>query len=328
MGDTLPEYQLAVSATNTLSFRSAMRRGYTTSVMELRHLRYFVGVAEQGNLSKAATRLNVTQPALTRQIRDLEDELKRPLFIRQRRGVELTAAGRAILPHARKLLSDAAALASRGRSVSENPTAVKIAHSCAFDTEWIAPLLRPGSEYRVEMNEVMPLEAFSALRTGRAQAIVAVKPRRGLPAGTVGQELWRIQPLVALPANHRLARRRRIRLEDLAEERWGLWAPKPFPGYTDNFVESCRKAGFRPRVDRYITSLGDIFAHVMAGDFVSFTASVVRNLPHPGVSLVPIEWPFEQRPVVMLIWRKPSPLSSLFETLASRVASHCRGREG
>lgn len=296
--------------------------------MELRHLRYFVGVAELGNLSRAAARLNVSQPALTRQIHDLEAELQRTLFVRHRRGVELTAAARAILPHARKILAEAATLAERGRSAAEVPATVKIAHSCAFDTEWIAPLLRPGAEFRVEMSEVMPADAFAALRQDRAHAIIAVKPARGLPAGWRGCELWRIRPLAALAGGHPLSRRRSIRLEELKAERWGLWARKSFPGYSDNFVAACRRAGFRPRVARYISSLGDIFAHVMAGDFVSFTASVVRELPHPGVSLVPLEWPFEHRPVVMLLWRDRSSLTALFERLATRVAARCRGREG
>lgn len=305
-----------------------MPSDYTSCRMELRHLRYFVGVAENGNLSRAAARLHVSQPALTRQIRDLENELDRPLFVRRRHGVELTDAGRALLPQARKVLAAAAALVRPSHAAPDAPAIVRIAHSCSFDTEWIAPLLASGPRHRVQLHEVPPVEALQSLRAGRVDAIIAVKPRLGWPRNTVSTELWRIQPLVALSRTHRLARRRQIHLRELANEPWGLWDKRIFPGYTDNFVAACRAAGFRPRAVRAVSSLGDIFAHVMAGDFISFTASVVRQLPHPGVSLTPLVWPAEQRPVVTLVWKRHSAFADLLSGLAAQVAERCRGRAG
>src|SRR5258707_15780170 len=90
--------------------------------MELRHLRYFVAVAEEGSLTVAAERrLHTAQPSLSRQIRDLEDEVGVPLMTRSARGVELTAAGRAFLDHARLALGQAAAAVESARRAAEPP---------------------------------------------------------------------------------------------------------------------------------------------------------------------------------------------------------------
>jgi DNA-binding transcriptional LysR family regulator len=107
-----------------------------------------------------------------------------------------------------------------------------------------------------------------------------------------------------------------------------MWEEKMFPGYTDNFVAECRRSGFRSNIVQRVASLGAIFPHVLAGDFISFTAAVARQLPHPGVALVPLAWPQERRPVVQLLWRSDDKYKALFEELAAMIAKKAAGRAG
>src|SRR6478736_3677110 len=118
-------------------------QAYCFSAVELRHLRYFVAVAEMENVSRAALKVHVSQPALSRQIRDLEDELGFSLLERTARSVRLTDAGRAFLDNARALLQNAEEAVTKARAIaSAEPTELKVGYSPAATARILPPILR------------------------------------------------------------------------------------------------------------------------------------------------------------------------------------------
>ena len=189
--------------------------------MELRHLRYFVAVAEAGSMTVAAERrLHTSQPSLSRQIRDLEYEVGTDLLTRGVRGVELTAAGRAFLVHARLTLAqvDAAGEAARRAALPAKQT-FAIGFQTGHEMNWLAPAMHVLRD-QLERIEVTVSSGYSpdladALARGKLDvAFLRMEPHRDLEYRVVTQE-----PLVALmPSDHHLAMRQSIRPQDIIGE--------------------------------------------------------------------------------------------------------------
>jgi LysR family transcriptional regulator, hca operon transcriptional activator len=189
--------------------------------MELRHLRYFVAVAETGSLTVAAEqRLHTSQPSLSRQIRDLEDEVRAELFSRSARGVELTASGRAFLDHARLALAQVDAATEAARRAAQP---AKQAFALGFQTgEEITWLPRAMQVLRDELPniDVTVSSSYSpdladALARGRLDlAFLRAEPGFDLDYRVVGRE----KLIVLMPSDHRLTVRKAIRPEDLVGE--------------------------------------------------------------------------------------------------------------
>jgi LysR family hca operon transcriptional activator len=196
--------------------------------MELRHLRYFLAVAEEGSLTVAAVRrLHTSQPSLSRQLRDLEEEVGAELFLRGSRGVELTPAGRAFLEHARLALSHAAEAAEAARRAARP---LKHRFSVCFlsgqEVDWlprVMQLLRsdlPNIDFRVSSLH-SPVVADAVQRGEVDLGFSRLEPRPGVTYRVIAQE-----PIVAiLPSDHRLAACVEVEPEELGRE--------TFIGYTD-----------------------------------------------------------------------------------------------
>ena len=190
--------------------------------MELRHLRYFVAVAEEGSfLSAAERRLHTAQPSLSRQIRDLESEIGVKLLERKARGVELTAAGKIFLDHARlALLQVEAAAEGARRAERPNKSVFTIGFLAGQEVMWLPHALRiirqesPGVEMMLSSQSSPELAA--ALMRGKLD--VAFLRRERQIAGLSLKFLAREPLIVILPANHRLASRKTVRPQDLARE--------------------------------------------------------------------------------------------------------------
>jgi LysR family hca operon transcriptional activator len=190
--------------------------------MELRHLRYFIAVAEEGSLTNAAERrLHTTQPSLSRQIRDLELEIGVKLLERKTRGIALTAAGRVFLNHARLALMqiEVASEAARNTERPEKPGFV-IGFLLGQEAVWLAESLRilreeaPGAEFTL-MTKSSP-ELADGLMQGKID--VALMRREAHTAGLSFKFLIKEPLLAILPARHRLARHRAVRPQDLGRE--------------------------------------------------------------------------------------------------------------
>jgi LysR family hca operon transcriptional activator len=190
--------------------------------MELRHLRYFIAVAEEGSLTNAAERrLHTAQPSLSRQIRDLELEIGVKLLERKARGIALTAAGRVFLDHARLALMqiEAACEAARGTEQPEKPGFV-IGFLPGQEVIWLSESMRilreEAPEVEITLSTKSSPELAEALMQGKID--VALMRRETRTAGLAFKLLIK-EPLIAiLPARHRLARTKTVRPKDLERE--------------------------------------------------------------------------------------------------------------
>lgn len=245
--------------------------------MELRHLRYFLAVAEERHITRAAARLGLRQPPLSQQIHALEKELGTKLFTRLPRGVELTPAGEGFLDEARAVLSGveratmrarAAATGKRGR-ISIGLTTSASLHSGVTRT------LRAYADSHAAV--FLDLHASSA--AGLTEALLreevqvaVIRAAVARPADLIFEKLAQENILIALPAKHHLVRRRAssepapIALSALAGERLILVRRHAAPGMYSNVVEACHKAGFEPlvvaEVEQMLTGINLVAAGV------------------------------------------------------------------
>jgi LysR family transcriptional regulator, benzoate and cis,cis-muconate-responsive activator of ben and cat genes len=219
--------------------------------MELRHLRYFVAVAEEQNLTRAATRLRVAQPALSRQIHDLEDELQTPLFNRGPAGVQLTRAGKAFYQRARAILAEVVAAANEARTAGGVIAGrLVIGFPSGLNLDHLAPAVHAfrRAHPKVELDFFHGLNGpqLKALREGRIDLAFV-----NLPAPLDGLDhrvVWRIPFKVALPKGHPLAKQQSFELTDLRGEDFVFSSREARPEFYDDFFRHCANAGFQPRV--------------------------------------------------------------------------------
>jgi DNA-binding transcriptional LysR family regulator len=214
--------------------------------MELRHLRYFIAVAEELHFSRAAERLHVSQPPLSQQIKQLEEEVKVQLLDRTRRWVRLTSAGRLFLEHARQVLAqvDSAVLAARQTTGGECDR-LSVACTPWVDLIAVPRILRRLSEVHRQIQiEVQTLN--SVLQVGAVKARTVDVGFMLPPPADQGLQIERLvkYPLVvALPADHRLAARAQLSPRDLAEERYVMLAADVDPMYTWPVTAYWERAG-------------------------------------------------------------------------------------
>jgi DNA-binding transcriptional LysR family regulator len=259
--------------------------------MELRHLRYFVAVAEELHFRRAAERLYVAQPAVSEQIRKLEAELGVRLFDRTHRSVALTEPGRALLVEARRVLHIAEAAMHAARSARDSAMSrLRIGY---------VPDALPGSvpralqqlsssapRFDVALETGAPLGVIQAVRDGRLDAAVV-----GLPAPTLGLRVTTLgyQPLVAaLPASHARYADGELTLQRLAPERVVLLPRDANPALHDAVVSLLHGAGLSPAfVEAPEPRVEAVLLGVAAGGGVALLpASIVERYAVPGVRLV------------------------------------------
>jgi DNA-binding transcriptional LysR family regulator len=297
--------------------------------MELRHLRYFVAVAEELHFSRAAARLHIAQPPLSQQIRHLERELGVALFSRTRRRVELTAAGRAFLDESRRVLlqaAHAARIAQRAGSGEIGQLAVAFVPSA--DLDLLPRVLRVwGARFpdvELDLQALLPVAQLEALAGGRIQVGLIRLP---VAVGSdVAVERIQSEPLVAvLPLRHRLAARARVRVADLAGDTMMMFPRHVAPGYYDTLISTFRSAGFTPRVF-HPASMQTNLALVSAGLGVSLLPASIRNLRRTGVVYRPLAPPVPRVEMAVAYRRdERSPIALAFLEMV-RSAARQRGR--
>jgi DNA-binding transcriptional LysR family regulator len=293
--------------------------------VELRHLRYFVEVATELSFSKAARRLHVSQPAISRQIRDLELEIGAELFVRQENQVRLTEQGRLLLEGAREILTQSAHWLEKAKwQAAAVGSKLVVAH---FGTLFAVSIAAQMASVRklfpgvtITLVERDPGEALQQLRAGEGglHAVFSGEPEPHLLEGLVHRTIMQHEPVIVLPADHALAKKRRLKLSELAKEKWGVWSERSFPGFGTPFVKACQRAGFEPKVVETLDDVGGVFSRVSQGDIVSYVGSVAESLPKSGVVLIPLQ-PGELLMPVSLIWRPDTPRGDVLESLAALI---------
>ena len=277
--------------------------------IELRHLRYFVVVADELHFGRAARRLHMSQPPLSMQIRALEDLIGTPLFDRTQRRVSLTKAGEVLAREARQILdkTQAAVLAARRASRGELGELV-VGFVSTADYNVLPPLLRRFREHapgvRLTLREATTDVQIEAVASGRLDV--------GFEHPELDYRPVHREPLVlALPERHRLAQRAgEVRLRDVAEDAFVLF-PRPYsPGLYDDVVSFCRSVGFSPRVEQEAVQMQTIISLVSAEVGVALIPASLMNLGRTGVVYRPLA---ESGPLTELgvVWRRNDPLATL-----------------
>ncbi|APW35813.1 LysR family transcriptional regulator [Rhodoferax koreense] len=262
-----------------------------TSHLELRQLRYFVAVAEELNFRRAADRLAITQPPLSRQVRALEDDLGVQLLQRDRTGVALTASGAAFLAKARDLLERAEQLVSQTRRGAPKGEEVRIGITTVVDAAlftWLAPALRqrvPG--LALTQKRQISQQSVADLRRGLLDLAII-----GLPSltGGLAVEVLAVDPLVAaLPAQHPLARRKRIALAELNDDALFWFARSLNPAYFDHFGTVFRQLGFDPPRLQEPADHHVLLGLIAAGQGIALIPSSLKTIAREGVVYKPLK---------------------------------------
>jgi DNA-binding transcriptional LysR family regulator len=271
--------------------------------VDLRHLRSFLAVAEERHFGKAARRLDMAQPPLSRQIQLLEAELGFLLFDRSRRRVELTPAGVALVPHARRVF-DALDLgvqeARRAAAGQTGRIAVGYLASVALSglAELVGAFRARSPDVDIVLHELTLSEQMEGIKAGRLDVGFLRGP---LCDPQLSSRLVRSEALmVILPAGHALAAHRRLSLSQLAAEPFVAYPRNRGPAYFDLLMRLCYDAGFTPRIVQEATQL-DIVSLVAAGFGVAIVPGSLRHARRPGAVFRPIVG--APRTDVLVAWR-------------------------
>ncbi len=251
--------------------------------MELRHLRYFVAVAEELHFSRAADRLNIAQPPLSQQIRQFEDELGVRLFERSRRRVRLTDAGRIVLDEARRTLAQAARVADVARRAAEGRAGVlRVGFSSSAPYTTLPAILRAFRarfpDVTLNLFERSTEEQIDLLASGAIDAAFVRRPVENAPDTLVIRTVLREPLMLALPHGHRLSRLKTVDLRLLRSEPFILFPRHSAPGLYDEIAAICGRAGFKPAVAQEAVQMQTIVSLVSAGLGVAIVPASIRNL--------------------------------------------------
>jgi len=296
--------------------------------MEMRHLRYFVSLAECLHFGRAAVQLRIAQPSLSEQIRQLETELQTTLLQRTSRRVQLTKAGRLFLEQAREILArvDQAAVSARGAAPG-NVEQLRVGIAYWMDVTGLIATVRrfdrqqPG--VHLDTRTMSVSLQVAALQDERLDVGFVRPPvaERSLTSELLVTESF----MVAVSSRHRLAAAGRISLSSLANEPFILYPRDSVPQFYDLTLRSCRAAGFTPRV-RYEVDHPDLVLRlVTAGMGISLVPASAHKVRRPGVAYRPV---LPSSPILetALAWRRDdgSPIVKAFVDVAKQVFGESR----
>jgi DNA-binding transcriptional LysR family regulator len=261
-------------------------------MIELRRLRYLVAVADEGHITRAAERLGIQQPPLTRQIRSLEEELGVTLFERLPRGVQLTEAGRVVVEEARDVLARAERIketAQRAARGEQGRLAVGYTSSSAFHP-FVTQQIRAFREARpgvlLGLVEDGTPELVQALRDERLDAAF-VRSTSSDVAGITLDLLLEEKMAAAVPAGHPLSRHEgKVALADLADETFVFYRRPSGPGLYDAIMAACLAAGFSPNIGQEASRMASSLSLVASGLGVSIVPASMQRMNVEGVAFV------------------------------------------
>jgi len=285
--------------------------------MELRHLRYFVVVAEELNITRAAQRLQMAQPPLSQQIHQLEEELGVTLFHRSKRRIQLTDAGQVFLEEARRTLVQAEyarRMAQRAQRSEIGRLVMGFVSEATYD---LLPIMLQAYRARfpqveIVLREMTTMQQVQALQKGSIHLGMLRPP---IPETGLNLQIVREEPfVVVLPPTTRFAPDERLPLSALSEEPFVLFPRAISPGVYDQVISLCNQAGFSPIIVQEATELHTILGLVAVGIGVSLLPASVRLLRSQGVVYRALPQTGTQANTA-LAWRQDSRSSVLFTFL-------------
>ena len=287
--------------------------------MELRHLRYFVGVAEEQHFGRAAERLHVAQPALSRQIQDLEREMGFLLFDRLPRGVRLSAAGKLFLSDARRILQDVDEAKRRAERIALGKAGT-LRIGIATAVSWHGLVVdsfresrRQQPDVEMELHHLLSVHQVEAILSGRLDAgfVASLTPwHKDLAHWEFAQD----RMLLAVPKGHHLTKREGIRLRDLRDMPF-VWFPRWVnPVIYDRMMRACARGGLSaPRIVQQATDRDTNLGLVQCRIGIGWMTESTRWHCPRGIVLLPVV-DMNVRLPFNLIWKKDnsSPLLQKF----------------
>ena len=267
-------------------------------------------------MSRAAARLNVSQPAVSRQIKDLEEELGLPLFVREPNGLSLTEGGAAALAHAREILRQSntmveamEAMANREATVTVKvgflPTALP-----GFLADGMWQFNRKYKNVSVQIFEMTPTEQEEALRDGEIDLALIGELCPNVKKDYHVDTIRRTEMAMVLPDDHPLAGRKSVNLSEFGEETFVTLHEKHFPGRPQMMADMFSKAGINPEVTMHAKGLSELLGLVGGGAGVAMAPADMVQLPHHGVVFVKMKKP-KLSLLFSAAWRKTGDLSGV-----------------
>lgn len=260
--------------------------------MDLRHLRYFVAVTEEGSFHRAAERLRIAQPALSRRVRDLEADLDVQLFFRTARGVKLTPAGKVFYTEAGTILAQVEAAKVRARQAEEGKfgvlniglTTVVAEMRPAVAAIGEARRAVPGVDFRLHL--IPSDRQMTALANGEIDLGLLYR-RPPCPPGFAWRDLCTDSYVLMVPGNHRLAGRKSVRLAELAGEEMMFPSPTLRPDTYREMLSACQQGGLEPRIVLEAEGLINLVAEGFA--VALYNSALADNAALPGVVYLAVE---------------------------------------
>lgn len=264
--------------------------------MEFHQLRYFVTAAEELSFSRAASRLHVSQPALSRQIALLEGEIDVPLFDRIKKRIHLTEGGRFFLPKARQILCDAETSMQQLREQHGSAgRTIRLGFIAPFLDDLVVPALREfrrrNPKTKISLFDLAPRAQIERLKNRELDLAlvgnIEESDRRQLTIKT----LFRSPMAVVLPDDHRLAKSRSLSPASLRGESFVSLADLVFPGRGEFLRSVFRPHGFEPKVVLEVDSLAAMLGAVAAGEGIALVPSHAAKKPLSGCRFIPLQKP-------------------------------------
>jgi DNA-binding transcriptional LysR family regulator len=266
--------------------------------MELRHLRYFIAAAEYENVSRAALELHLSQPALSRQIHDLEGELGVALFERSAKSVRLTATGRVFLDEAKAVLARAQEAIVTARKASQKPGSdLHIGYAPSPTARILPTVLRALQDaalgIRAKLHDLSTGEMLAGLRDGSLQVAFLVKPSRAMMRGLHFEELARERMHVAAAPGHPYTRLKSVTPKELVEQSLLVFSRKDYPEYHEYLERMFHRTKGRPRMIEEHDGAASLIAAIESGAGVAILPESFACTAGNRLKLIPIKPPGE-----------------------------------
>lgn len=261
--------------------------------VELRHLRYFAAVAETQNITHAAATLNVAQPSLSRQIRDLEEELGIALLTHAARSVRLTEAGRVFLIEARAVLKRAETAIQTARAVADGQTgSIHVGYAPSLTVELLPSILRlfqqacPGVQ--IHLHDLSTQEMLRGLRDERLHVALLVQMSAKIMTGLVFEELQQYPVCVAMHPSHPLAKKSEIEMKDIIGERLIAFSLTEYPEHHAWIAGLFARFPSPPRIAEEHDSVTSLIASVEVGRGIALVSQRIECMTGPRLLIRPL----------------------------------------